>query len=73
MTYSLCFKICRFYTKQSWFLHGRAENGPTELPVIGQEVILTKEPSFAFIKKSDGFEANNFFYCCHPLTPRSET
>ena len=30
--------ICRFYTKQSWFLHGRAENGPTEPPVIGQEV-----------------------------------
>ena len=30
--------IFRFYTKQSWFLHGRAENGPTEPPVIGQEV-----------------------------------
>ena len=30
--------IFRFYTKQSWFLHGRAENGPSEPPVIGQEV-----------------------------------
>lgn len=36
---AIVFKLCRFYTKQSWFLHGRAENGPTEPPVIGQEVI----------------------------------
>lgn len=35
-------QIHRFYTKQSWFLHGRAENGPTEPPVIGQEAIYTK-------------------------------
>lgn len=35
-------QIHRFYTKQSWFLHGRAENGPTELPVIGQEAIYAK-------------------------------
>ncbi|XP_068702953.1 ras GTPase-activating protein-binding protein 2-like [Montipora foliosa] len=35
-------QIHRFYTKQSWFLHGRAENGPTELPVIGQEAIYSK-------------------------------
>ncbi|KAJ7385132.1 GTPase activating protein (SH3 domain) binding protein [Desmophyllum pertusum] len=35
-------QIHRFYTKQSWFLHGRAENGPTEPPVIGQEAIYSK-------------------------------
>lgn len=35
-------QIHRFYTKQSWFLHGRAENGPTEPPVIGQEAIYNK-------------------------------
>ena len=38
LVYCICFVIYRFYTKQSWFLHGRAENGPTEPPVIGQEV-----------------------------------
>lgn len=35
-------QIHRFYTKQSWFLHGRAENGPSEPPVIGQEAIYSK-------------------------------
>ena len=32
--------LSRFYTKQSWFLHGRAENGLNEPPVVGQEVCV---------------------------------
>lgn len=35
-------QIHRFYTKQSWFLHGRAENGVNESPVVGQEAIYNK-------------------------------
>lgn len=35
-------QIHRFYTKQSWFLHGRAENGLNEPPVVGQEAIYNK-------------------------------
>ncbi|EDO49764.1 predicted protein, partial [Nematostella vectensis] len=42
-------KLHRFYTKHSWFLHGRAENGPQENPIMGQEAIYEKIKDLNFV------------------------